>query len=70
MTKNQAKSASHYAGMTVNERLFDSNLLTDFDRATIARDRARMISVLEEVFVENPEHTVDAILYDPKRYGY
>ena len=56
--------------MSVNERLFDSWLLDDFDMAVIEKDRREMISILERVFVENPGTTVDAILDDPKKYGY
>ena len=70
MTGSASKNASHYAGMSVNERLFDSWLLDDFDVAVIEKDRREMISILERVFVENPGTTVDAILDDPKKYGY
>ena len=56
--------------MAVNERLFDAELLVDFDIAAIERDRGQMISILERVFVENPCATVDTILDNPKKYGY
>lgn len=59
-----------YAGMTVNERLFVAGLLDRFDEAARARDRARMIALLSEVQVADPERSVNAILDNPGKYGY
>lgn len=64
------KSADFFAGMTVNERLYHADLLDDFDRAAVARDRAEMISILDKVYVGNSGETADAILDDPGKYGY
>ena len=42
---------SPYAGMTVNERLFDASLMEAFGNAVQARDRAEMIRLLAKVDV-------------------
>lgn len=59
-----------YAGMTVNERLFDAGLMDAFDAAARARDRAEMNRLLTEVDVEDAAWSVDTILERPERYGY
>jgi len=40
---------SIYAGMTVNERLAIAGMITDRDKAVLARDRSRMIQILRAV---------------------
>ena len=70
MNDHYRKDAEHFAGMTVNERLFDASLIESFDVAARARDRAKMISILQQVFIRNPEFTADAILENPTKYGY
>ncbi len=42
-------SRSNYGGMTVNERLFVSGLMDEFDAAARDRDRDAMIAVLMKV---------------------
>jgi hypothetical protein len=59
-----------YIGMTVNERLFAAGLLEKFDDAARARDSARMIALLTQVEVADPDRSVSAILNDPGKYGY
>jgi hypothetical protein len=59
-----------YAGMTVNERLFDTDLLETFDAAARAGDRAAMIRILADVDVEDAAATADTILKSPEHYGY
>ncbi|HEV7341785.1 MAG TPA: hypothetical protein VGN68_09125 [Sphingopyxis sp.] len=44
---------SRYAGMTVNERLFDAGLMDSFEGAAISRDRAEMIRLLTLIDVED-----------------
>lgn len=61
---------SRYAGMTVNERLFDAGLTDAFDAAARARDRAEMIRLLIEVDVEDAAWSADTILKRPEPYGY
>jgi hypothetical protein len=62
---------SPYAAMTVNERLFAAGLLSEFDAAARARDRAGMIAILQAVDMgEQAASTADAVLADPGRYGY
>lgn len=70
MTSRHDKDAKHFAGMTLNERLFDAALFDEFDAAVRARDRLRIIAVLEKVFVQDPQMTADAIIEDPEKYGY
>jgi hypothetical protein len=62
--------STRYAGMTVNERLFDSGLVADFDAAVRARSREKMIRILSALDVENAAHSADAILRNPEWYGY
>ena len=57
-----------YSGMAVNERLFEAGLLGEFDRATIARDRKRMIALL--ILVDVGPETAEAILANPTMYGF
>ena len=59
-----------YAGMTVNERLFDAGLMEAFDAAATAKDRAEMVRLLREVDVEDAALSADTILKDAQRYGY
>jgi hypothetical protein len=57
--------------MTVNERLFEGGLLDEWDSAARARDRARMISVLQRVEMgEGAVATADAVLTNPAFYGF
>jgi hypothetical protein len=63
-------SASRYAGMTVNERLFEAGLIEMFDDAARSRDRAEMVRLLTKVDVEDAASSADTILKDPQRYGY
>lgn len=58
------------AAMTVNERLFHVGILDQWDAAVRRRDRQELISLLERVEVGNPDRTVDALLANPKKYGY
>ena len=60
-----------FAGMTVNERLYAAGLMDEFDAALRARDRARIIAVLERVALSKEDATfsADTILGNPKRYG-
>lgn len=67
---NADSKKSNYAGMTVNERLFAAGIVDEFDDATRARDRARMITLLAQVDVEDAEWSVDTILADPEKYGF
>ena len=59
---------SPYAAMTVNERLGTAGLFEEWDAAVLARDRARMIAVLEKVDVG--PGTADAVLANPAKYGF
>jgi hypothetical protein len=62
--------AGRFAGMTVNERLFEAKMLDQWDAAARRRDREIMISILTNVEVPKPELNVDAILSNPKKFGF
>jgi hypothetical protein len=58
--------------MTVNERLFTAGLLAAFDAAARGRDRGGLVALLErvELYPDEAAETADAILREPRRYGY
>ena len=58
------------AGMTVNERLFHVGIIDRWDEAVRRRDRDAMIALLERVEVREPHLTVDAVLADPRKFGF
>lgn len=49
-----------YAGMTVNERLYDSGLIDQFDKAVEEKDRDEAIRILKEV--ELTDENIEPIL--------
>lgn len=49
-----------YKGMTVNERLYASGLIDDFDRAVEDKDFCKIKSILEKV--ELKEESISSIL--------
>jgi hypothetical protein len=61
-----------YRAMTVNERLFASGLLQEFDLAARGRDASRMTKILLQVQMtpEQAENTIRALLKNPEYYGY
>lgn len=46
-----------YAGMTVNERLFVSGLLDEFDRAVAEKNKIKLIEILQKVELTEPNIT-------------
>lgn len=58
--------------MTVNERLFVSGLMDEFDAAARRRERDTMISILVKVALtqKGAAQTAHTILADPSHYGY
>jgi hypothetical protein len=61
-----------FGGMTVNERLFASGLIAEFDAAINVGDRQAALDLLTHVGMSTSgaEASVDAILADPSTYGY
>jgi hypothetical protein len=61
-----------YSGMTVNERLFVAGLLDKFDEAARQRDRQQLVEILKLVQMTpaEAESSVDALLENPRKYGY
>lgn len=60
------------AGMTVNERLHHFNLFPAFEAAAKARDRQRLIGILQEAkfTLAQAAETAAVLLANPKKYGY
>lgn len=58
--------------MTVNERLHDAGLTTEFDTAIDSGDRPSAIALLMRVAMteSSAAGTVDAVMANPSRYGY
>jgi hypothetical protein len=56
--------------MTVNERLFHVGTMDQWVAAARRRDRTTMVRLLAEVEVPTPERTVDAVLANPKKFGF
>ena len=58
--------------MTVNERLLVAGLLNEFGAAVSRQDRAAMVALLSQVQLPDSGANayVDALLADPKQYGY
>ena len=64
------KTAPRFAGMTLNERLVMAGMMDQWNAAARARDRAGMLKVLEQVEIAEPAPIVDAVLADPRKYGF
>jgi hypothetical protein len=58
------------SGMTVNERLSYLGTTGQWEAAARRQDRATMVRLLLEVEVAAPESIVDAILANPKKFGF
>ena len=61
-----------YSGMTVNERLFEANLMSEFDEAAKERNKIKMINILKMVGLTETQvnETTEAIIKNPSMYGY
>jgi hypothetical protein len=57
-----AISRKQMVGMTTNERLFETRLMTKFERAVSERDEARAREILQSAFVD--ERSIDRIIGD------
>jgi hypothetical protein len=58
------------SGMTVNERLSNVGTMDQWEAAARRRDRTTMVRLLAQVEVPTPERTVDAVLANPKKFGF
>ena len=52
-----------YRGLTVNERLYVSGLIDDFDNAVSKKNKVKIIEILKKVEI-NDENTINQILKD------
>jgi len=64
------RDGHNFAGMTVNERLAHVGIIDQWDDAARRRDRRAMIELLERVEVREPHLIADAVLANPKKYGF
>jgi hypothetical protein len=66
------RSSGPFQGMTVNERLFAAGALSTWDNVVQARDRLEMIRLLVSVDLpqQEAERIADAVLANPKMYGF
>ena len=55
-------SREQMMGMTTNERLFEANLMGEFDQAIEDRDIDKIRTILRSVFVD--EASIEAIIND------
>ena len=56
--------------MTVNERMSHVGIIDRWDEAARQRDRNMMIALLEAVEISEPHLIADAVLADPKKFGF
>ncbi|MBV8564156.1 MAG: hypothetical protein JO366_17560 [Methylobacteriaceae bacterium] len=64
------ETSGRFAGMTLNERLVMAGVMDQWDAAARARDRESMLKVLKQVEIAEPAPIVDAVLADPRKYGF
>jgi len=57
---NRQLTEEEAAGMTVNERLYLSGLMEDFDKAAAERSRSELKSILEKLYLD--QESVEAII--------
>ena len=58
---------SEFAGMTVNERLYLSGHMDEWDRAVRRGDRRRLAEILSAVEIVETEPIIDFVLASPLR---
>ena len=58
--------------MTVNERLYEAKLMSEFDDAANKRDVNKMIAILikTDLTETQAQETTNAIIDNPSMYGY
>lgn len=59
-----------YSGMTLNERLFKSGLMDQFDKAVKLRNKSLLVEILKKVNLEQKtaEQTIETIFKNPGKY--
>ena len=61
----------NYAGMTVNERLYEAGVIEEWDKAATSKNRERMIELLGKVgLADQAEQIAEAALFASKRDGF
>lgn len=61
-----------YTGMSLNEMLFDTGLLKEFDIAIKDKNEAELINILSKVNIslESAKKIIKTIFDDPIKYGF
>ena len=69
---NPRPSEHELRGMTVNERLFACGLIDKWDDAARRKNRQDMIAILKDASLSELQasETADAVLNNPKKYGF
>jgi hypothetical protein len=69
---SESPSQAPLSGMTVNERLYSTGLLAQFDAAARRRDLQAMVDLLLRVEISDSDANAIAttILGNPQKYGY
>ena len=69
---NPRPSEHELRGMTVNERLFACGLIDKWDDAVRRKNRQDMIAILKDASLSELQasETADAVLNNPKKYGF
>ncbi len=70
--KDSSMGNQLHGGMTVNERLAEMGLFSEWDKAVKSRSRLHMIEVLKLAGLDEgaAKATVDAVLANPALYGF
>jgi hypothetical protein len=63
---------SKYLGMTLNERLFVSGLMGEFDKTVKSKNKLLIVDILRKVGLDQlaAEKTAETIFSNPEKYGY
>lgn len=61
-----------YKGMTLNEMLFEANLINDFETAIKIRDVRQAMEVLSKINIlkDDAEKIINTIFQNPKKFGF
>jgi len=65
-------SYADYNAMTVNERLANASLLSDWDKVVLSQNREGMIAILMRVALSHKDavRITDSVLANPSSYGF
>jgi hypothetical protein len=69
---DESEHPDFYAGMTLNERLFESGMTNRFAQAAKEKDAEEMIRILTRLSLDEKDArwSTETILKNPRKYGY